>query len=148
VGLRPHTVYGPGRDQGLTSAPTRAMLAAAGGIPYRIPYGGRGQFQYAPDVARAFVQAALSSYEGATVHNLAGEVVSMGDVVASIEAAMPESAGLISFDDVALPFPDEVDASSLTEAIGPVDELPFADGVADAVARFRRLLADRRLAAA
>ena len=31
VGLRPHTVYGPGRDQGLTSAPTTAMLAAAAG---------------------------------------------------------------------------------------------------------------------
>src|SRR5829696_8563659 len=26
IGLRPHTVYGPGRDQGLTSAPTVAML--------------------------------------------------------------------------------------------------------------------------
>src|SRR6478735_10352310 len=50
VGLRPHTIYGPGRDQGLTSAPTAAMLAAAAGVPYRIPYGGRSQFQYAPDV--------------------------------------------------------------------------------------------------
>ena len=29
VGLRPHTIYGPGRDQGLTSAPTAAMVAAA-----------------------------------------------------------------------------------------------------------------------
>ncbi len=29
IGLRPYTVYGPGRDQGLTSAPTKAMLAAA-----------------------------------------------------------------------------------------------------------------------
>src|SRR5262249_11824732 len=40
VGLRPHTVYGVGRDQGLTSAPTAAMLAAAAGLPYAIPYGG------------------------------------------------------------------------------------------------------------
>ena len=31
IGLRPHTVYGPGRDQGLTSAPTNAMVAAATG---------------------------------------------------------------------------------------------------------------------
>ena len=37
VGLRPHTVFGPGRDQGLTSAPTTAMLAAACGRPYRDP---------------------------------------------------------------------------------------------------------------
>src|SRR3954452_18302475 len=51
VGLRPHTVYGPGRDQGLTSAPTTAMLAAAAGRPYRLPFGGAYQLQYAPDVA-------------------------------------------------------------------------------------------------
>jgi nucleoside-diphosphate-sugar epimerase len=29
IGIRPHTVYGPARDQGLTSAPTTALLAAA-----------------------------------------------------------------------------------------------------------------------
>src|SRR5918995_1423124 len=53
VGLRPHTVYGPGRDQGLTSAPTSAMLAAAAGTPYKLPFGGAYQLQYAPDVAGA-----------------------------------------------------------------------------------------------
>jgi nucleoside-diphosphate-sugar epimerase len=124
------------------------MLAAAAGVPYRIPYGGISQFQYAPDVARAFVEAALAGYDGATVHNLAGEAVSMEDVIASIEAAAPDAAGLISYDDVSLPFPDQVDPTSLTEAIGPVDELALADGVGDAVDRFRRLLADGRLAAA
>src|SRR4249919_1297218 len=146
VGLRPHTVYGPGRDQGLTSAPTAAMLAAAAGVRYRIPYGGRSQFQYAPDVARAFVQAALVGRDGATVHNLAGEAVAMDGVVAAIEAAAPAAAGLIEFDNVLLPFPGEVDAASLGETIGAVAELPFVEGVADAVARFRRLLADGRLA--
>ena len=30
VGLRPHTVYGIGRDQGVTSAPTTAMLRGCG----------------------------------------------------------------------------------------------------------------------
>ena len=64
VGLRPHTVFGPGRDQGLTSSPTTAMLAAAAGRPYRIPFGGRSQFQYAPDVARAFVAAARADAVG------------------------------------------------------------------------------------
>ena len=43
IGLRPHTVYGLGRDQGVTSAPTKAMLAAAGGTSFQIPYGGRGR---------------------------------------------------------------------------------------------------------
>ena len=33
IGLRPHSVYGPGRDQGVTSKPTVAMIAAAGRAP-------------------------------------------------------------------------------------------------------------------
>jgi hypothetical protein len=40
-----------------------------------------------------------------------------------------------------------VDAASLTDVIGPVEELPFQQGVADAVERFRRLLANGHVAA-
>jgi nucleoside-diphosphate-sugar epimerase len=147
VGLRPHTVFGPGRDQGLTSSPTMAMLAAAAGRPYRIGYGGVSQFQYAPDVARAFVQAAFCGHRGATVHNLAGEAVAMQGVVEAIEAAAPESRGLIDHADVELPFPGRVDATSLDEVVGAVSETPFAEAVSDAVARFRGLIADGRIPA-
>ena len=35
VGLRPMTVYGVGRDQGMTSGPTKAIVAAVLGRPYR-----------------------------------------------------------------------------------------------------------------
>ena len=52
IGLRPYIVYGPGRDQGMTSSPTKAMFAAAMGQPYHIPYGGRADYEYADDVAR------------------------------------------------------------------------------------------------
>ena len=38
VGLRPYVVYGPGRDQGMTSGPTAAMLAAVRGEPYTIGF--------------------------------------------------------------------------------------------------------------
>ena len=39
-GFRPMTVYGPGRDQGMTSTPTKAMAAAVLGRPYHISFGG------------------------------------------------------------------------------------------------------------
>jgi nucleoside-diphosphate-sugar epimerase len=144
VGLRPHTVYGPGRDQGVTSSPTAAMLAAAAGEAYEIPYGGRLQLQYAPDVARAFVQASRSGHAGAAVSNLAGSVVAMRDVVAAIERAAPGAR--ITFVDQALPFAGAVDASGLEELVGPLEEAGAEDGIADAVARFRALLEDGLLA--
>ncbi|MGO9960711.1 MAG: NAD-dependent epimerase/dehydratase family protein [Solirubrobacteraceae bacterium] len=142
VGLRPHTVYGPGRDQGVTSSPTQAMLAAASGAPFHIPYGGRFQFQYAPDVANAFITASRSAADGASVHNLAGPSVHMTEVIAAIEAAVPEARGTISYDDTFLPFPDQVDSSSLSGLIGPASYTPVHHGVADTIAHFRRLIAE------
>lgn len=132
VGLRPFSVYGPGRDQGLTSTPTQAMLAAARGEPYRISFGGRTQLHYAPDVAGAFVAAARRPPEGAAVYNLGGPDVHMADVVAAIEEAAPEAAGLIEFDDVPLPFPER-----LPEPVLDVELTSLAEGVRQTVELFR-----------
>jgi nucleoside-diphosphate-sugar epimerase len=141
IGLRPHTVFGPGRDQGLTSQPTRAMLAAAAGQPFHMTYGGRSQLQYAPDVARAFVAASVAQYEGESVHNLAGQAVHMDEVVAAIERAEPAAAGSISYDaGTLLPFPEEVASGSLEAIAGALPQVAIEDAVADSVARFHDLL--------
>jgi UDP-glucuronate 4-epimerase len=137
VGLRPATIYGPGRDQGVTSAPTAAMLAAAEGREYRIPFGGSMQFQYVADAGEAFVRAGECAPEGASVHNLDGPVASMPDVIAAIERAAPEAAGLISADETPLPFPSSVDPASFVELVGGPVSRPLDDGVAEAIARFR-----------
>jgi UDP-glucuronate 4-epimerase len=137
VGLRPHTVYGPGRDQGLTSAPTAAMVAAVEGREFRIPFGGALQFQYVADAGEAFVRAGEASAVGASVHNLDGPVVTMQELIAVIERAAPDSAGLISAGDEPLPFPPSVDATSFTALVGGPVSRPLDDGVAEAIARFR-----------
>jgi UDP-glucuronate 4-epimerase len=133
VGLRPYVVYGPGRDQGVTAAPTLAMEAAARGDGYHIPFGGRTQFHYAPDAARAFVDAARSDGDGAVVANLGGPAVHMADVVQAIEAAAPEAAGRITFDDVQLPFPEEFEAKAR-----PAPATPLEVGVSETIELFRR----------
>jgi len=140
VGLRPHTVYGVGRDQGVTSAPTTAMLAAAALVPYTIPYGGRSQLQHARDVARAFIAASLAEHEGASVHNLAGSTVSIDEVSDAIASAAPDAGGLIDFDDVHLPFPSGVDSSSFRELVGDFAETPLDEGVRITIDRFRHLV--------
>jgi nucleoside-diphosphate-sugar epimerase len=112
VGLRPHIVYGPGRDHGMTAGPTLAMVAAVRGEPYEIPFGGRAQFQYAPDAARLFIDAARGARGGAVVRNLGGPSEHVSEVIAAIEAAAPESAGTITFKkDVLLPLPEEMESS-------------------------------------
>jgi nucleoside-diphosphate-sugar epimerase len=138
VGLRPYVVYGPGRDTGVTASPTLAMDAVARGDPYRISYGGRSVFQYAPDAAAAFIGACRNAVEGAPVFNLPGPLAHMSEVVAAIEAAVPEAAGTVEFDDVVLPFPERVETVGLGRLIGSEPVTPLADGVAATIEHFRR----------
>jgi UDP-glucuronate 4-epimerase len=139
IGLRPHTVYGPGRDQGLTSAPTAAMVAAAAGVPYRVPFGGPLKLQYAPDAGEAFVRAGEAAYAGASVHNLDGPVATVEEILALI------GDPAITAEVAPLPFPARVDHESFTELVGGPVSRPLAEGVADALERFRVLLAAGRV---
>lgn len=142
IGLRPHTVFGPGRDQGLTSAPTYAALAAATGQSYRVPYGGRHQLQYAPDVAAAFIQASDADLSGARVHDLGGEVTGIEELIAAIERVVPESEGTIAYDShTELPFPAGTDDGGLDAVIGTRSHTSLDDAVAQTIERFRRAVA-------
>jgi UDP-glucuronate 4-epimerase len=134
VGLRPHIVYGPGRDHGMTAGPTLAIAAAVAGESYEIPFGGRAQFQYAPDTAGLFIKGARSAGagEGAPVRNVGGPSEHVTDVIAAIEAALPEAAGTITFNrDVELPLPEDM------AAVDPVTT-PLADGVRETVEMMRK----------
>jgi UDP-glucuronate 4-epimerase len=134
IGLRPVCVYGPGRDQGLTSGPTLAMHAAARGKPYRIAFGGPTQFHYAPDVAAAFICASRTPLEGAAVYDLGGPSVHMSELVAAIEAAAPDAAGTITFEDVPLPFPERLPGEEID-----LPQTPLEEGVRQTIEVFRRV---------
>ena len=134
IGLRPHTIYGPGRDQGLTSAPTAAMVAAARGEAYEIPFGGSLQLQYVADAGEAFVRASEAGAEGASVHNLDGPVASVEEIIAAIEQAAPGAR--ITGGTDPLPFPASVDSASFVELVGGPTARPLEAGVAEAIERF------------
>ena len=137
IGLRPYTVYGPGRDQGVTAAPTHAMGAAARGEEYRIAYGGRMFLNYAPDVARAVVQSSRSGFAGAGTFNVPGVAAHMSDVVSAIEAVVPAARGTITFEEAPLPFPEELAVGGLERAVGPLPVTPLMEAVTATVAHFR-----------
>jgi nucleoside-diphosphate-sugar epimerase len=139
VALRPYVVYGPGRDQGLTSAPTAAMAAAARGESAHIPFGGRMQLQFAPDVARAFVAASRADSDGAVVANVPSPAVHMREVVDAIAAAAPGTS--VTYDDVPLPFPAELEARALEGVVGRLPLTPLAEGVRATIEHLRRAAA-------
>ncbi len=144
IGLRPHSAYGPGRDQGVTSKPTVAMIAAAAGRAYRIGFSGRYQFQFAEDVARVFVRAARLPAQGASVYNIGGSLFGIDQIVHAIEAVAPEAAGRITAEDAIMPFPAGFDGGSLQRVIGAVTETDLAVGVRRTIECYRAAL-DRGL---
>ncbi len=138
IGIRPYIVYGPGRDQGLTSGPTVAIPAVLRGEAYRIGFGGSAQYDYARDVAATFVRAAHAATDGAIVGNYPGIRASMAEVVDALVAALPEAADLVTWDEAtSLPFPAETECVALERVLGPIPRTPLAEGLAATVAHLR-----------
>jgi nucleoside-diphosphate-sugar epimerase len=128
IGIRPYVVYGPGRDQGLTSGPSLALAAAARGESYEIAYGGTAQYDWAPDVGRAFALAARAVSDDAHVANFPGVPSTMAEVVDAIEAAAPQAAGRVTWLEGQLPFPESLQAGLLERLVGPLPRTSLADG--------------------
>jgi nucleoside-diphosphate-sugar epimerase len=145
IGLRPLTIYGVGRDVGITSDPTKAMKAAVVGRPYRIRFGGRTDYQYVADTADTFIRAATSDLTGAHVFNLHGETVSITDVISEIERVRPEARGTITHEDAPLPIPPEMDDTAIRAALGEIAATPLAEGVRRTMERFAELHRQGRL---
>lgn len=145
IGLRPLTVYGVGRDFGLTSDPTKAMKAAVVGRPFHIRFGGRTDFQYVADTAALFIRAAMSDLTGAHVFNQHGETVHIAEIVAEIERAWPDARGRITHASEPLSIPAEMDDALIRAALGHTQATPLGEGVQATVAAFARLHGEGRL---
>jgi nucleoside-diphosphate-sugar epimerase len=145
VGIRPYVIYGLGRDRGITSSPTKAMLAAALGRDYQITYGGRANFQWGQDAAQTFIECATYEFHGAGIFNLGGSVAAVREIVETINTVVPDSRGKITFMETPLAFPEELDASKLRATFGAVPETPLLDGVRATVEQFRELVAQNRI---
>ena len=137
--LRPHTVYGLGRDQGVTSDPTKAMLAAATGRSFQVQYSSGFQLQYASDVAQQFIEAATDSKRGAFIFNLGGEAPSMEELVDTIRGVVPGVE--INYLDKKLPFPEILDDSRLRSHFERVYETSVKEGVERTIKAFQEIFA-------
>jgi nucleoside-diphosphate-sugar epimerase len=139
VGLRPWTVYGVGRDRGLTGDPTLAMKAVAEKQPFRIRVSGNMDLQYVEDVAETFVRCLLSDLAGAHVFNLEGSVVDMEDLVAMLERFRPGARALISVEGPKVPVAYRMDDSQLRAAIPGIPKTGLEEGIRKTLEYFERL---------
>lgn len=144
IGLRPHTVYGVGRDFGMTSDPTKAMKAVVVGRPFRIRFSGSVDFQYAADTADAFIRSATADLDGSHVFNLHGQTVAVHEVVAQIESCAREVLGKsanpqITIDGKPNSAPSRMDDTAIRRALGDLPVTSLEDGVHATIARFAEL---------
>jgi nucleoside-diphosphate-sugar epimerase len=145
IGLRPWTVYGVGRDFGVTSEPTKAIKAVAAGRSYAISYGGVQDLQYVGDVAATFVRALTAPFEGADAFNVRGAVEPIERFVAALRAAVPESAGLVTHGNRQLPIAPDLDDARLQARLGPLPRTSLEAGIRETYRRFVALRAQGRL---
>lgn len=146
VGLRPLTVYGVGRDTGLTSDPTRAMKAAVLGRPLHIRFGGATDFLYVADTAAAFIAAAERAPEGAFVFNLHGDSVEIAEIVRVIEEHLPEAnRGLITYGGPPVPIAPAMNDAAIRATISGLPSTSLEDGVRETIQRFIALRDANRL---
>jgi nucleoside-diphosphate-sugar epimerase len=139
IGLRPWTVYGVGRDFGMTSEPTRAIEALALGQPYHISYGGWQDFQYADDVAKTFVRCLEAPYRGARSYNLRGQVADMKSFHRVLCEADASAERLISFGDRQIAIAYDLDDGALQRDLGPMPRTELRDGIWKTLEQFRSL---------
>jgi nucleoside-diphosphate-sugar epimerase len=140
VGLRPFSVYGVGRDAGITSDPTRAMKAALVGRRFDIRFSGVTDFIYAADTAAAFVACADGAPAGAHVFNVHGEAIDVASIVRLIDAHLPQaSRGLIAFGGPPIPMPPSLDDTALRALVDGLPRTPADAGIAETIRRFAEL---------
>src|SRR5580700_3016896 len=139
VGLRPWTVYGVGRDRGLTADPSLAMRAVALGQNFRIRLTGPMDLQYAADVAESFVRCALEPLEGAHVFNLEGTITTMDELIEVLERLRPGASRLITAEGPQVPVAHRMDGARLRALVPGITRTPLADGIRDTLDRFEHL---------
>ena len=149
VGLRMMTVYGVGREVGMTSGPTKAVKSALLGRPnYEIGVTGETSFNDVRDVARLFIESAKRCTEGAIACGVRGVVASVEQFMQAAERVVPELKGryTITANAAPLPFPSRFEEKNLATLLGgavPVSSLE--DSILAMANHFRKLQAEGRL---
>jgi len=145
IGLRPWTVYGVGRDLGMTSEPTKAIKAALLGKPWSISFGGWTDFQYVDDVAKTFILCLERPFHGAKSYNLRGTVTTLADFHRTLCQVLPQAEQLVTIGSTQIAIAYDLSDDALQRDLGPMPRTSLRDGIEHTVAIFRELHQQGRL---
>ena len=138
VGIRPGVVYGVGRDQGLTSKTTFAILAAAAGKPYEVPFSGGVSWLHAGEVASAFIHAVSRERKGAPVFDMNGVYAPVEEGLRILRQIAPSAA--ITSSGQPLAFPMHLPDEPLRAYLGEYGSMPLDRGIRETYESFRSLI--------
>lgn len=138
VAVRPHVVYGPERDVGLTAGPSLAARAAVTGESYTIGYTGTVGYDYVEDVARAFVRSAFECPPGSAVVDLPGEHATTEQFASTIVAAVPSAANRISVNGPSIPSNLPPNPNYISTLFPDWRATPISEGVSKTIDFYRR----------
>jgi nucleoside-diphosphate-sugar epimerase len=138
VGIRPGVVYGVGRDQGLTSKTTAAILAAAAGRPYDVPFSGGVSWLYAGEVASAFIRAVAKERKGSPVFDMNGVYAPVEEGLAILGKIAPQAK--VTSSGEALAFPMHLPDQPLRDFLGDYGTATLAEGIRETYEAFRALI--------
>lgn len=136
IGIRPGIIYGPGRDQGMSAAPSIAMLAALEGQPYTVPFSGPLTFCHVQDAALRFVMAISKEQIGAPVFDMNGTPADTAEIIDLIKTKTGVNTRL-NFTGHAMPFPAEPDNGALDALLGAPSYRSLEIGIEDTLAHFK-----------
>jgi nucleoside-diphosphate-sugar epimerase len=138
VGLRPGVVYGVGRDQGMTSKTTVAILAAAANKPYTVPFRGAVSWLHAGEVAAGFIRAVSKDRSEARVFDINGVATTVEDSLGVLKRIAPDAQ--VSWSGDALPFPMNLSDEPVRAYLGDYGSVPLEAGIKSTYEAFRTLL--------
>lgn len=157
VSLRLNTTYGPGRDLGTTSAPTKVMKALAIGahqgeaVEFKMPYKGRENYHYVEDVGAHFAGVCMLPFTGCEPFNIKGRTIEVTEFLDSI-AQVARELGVEEFlstgvADEATPnlFICDLDDAKIDRAFPGLPRTDIVEGIRKSLGQFQRMVPDGKV---
>lgn len=157
VCLRLNTTYGPGRDKGMTSAPTFALKTVASGsvknetIPFAMPYQGLENYHYVEDVGEHFAACTMQPFEGYGYFNIKGQTIEVNRFLEIIRE-QAEALGWGRFVDVSVApgaqpnmFSYDLNHERIEKAFPNLPLTDLREGVGKSLQIFRKMALEEKL---